>query len=100
MLKIQVCVQPATAAVNVTLPAFVAAVPLLLGAWHQPLSIDIRIPLGAQQQTRRTPLLRSIDGTDRRTDGCTPDRYIDPALHTMRTVSIRQYNHYKEGKIT
>ena len=68
MLKIQVCVQPATAAVNVTLPAFAAAMPLLLGAWHQPLSIDIRIPLGAQQQTRRTPLLRSIDGTDRRTD--------------------------------
>jgi len=44
---------------------------------------------GAQQQTSRTPLLLSIDGTDRRTDGRTPDRYIDPALHTMRAATIR-----------
>jgi len=28
------------------------------------LSIDISCPPGAQQQTRRTPLLLSIDGTD------------------------------------
>jgi len=37
-----------------------------------PLSIDISCPLGAQQQTRRTPLLpvlRSIDGADRQMDG-------------------------------
>jgi len=35
---------------------------------------------GAQQQTRRTPLPLSNDGTDRRTDGRrTPDLYIDPA---------------------
>jgi len=34
-----------------------------------PLSIDISCPHGAQQQTRRTPLLLSIDGADRRTDG-------------------------------
>jgi len=33
-----------------------------------PLSIDISCSHGAQQQTRRTPLLLSIDGTDRRTD--------------------------------
>jgi len=32
------------------------------------LSIDIACPLGAQQQTRCTPLLRSNDGTDGRTD--------------------------------
>jgi len=32
---------------------------------------------GAQQQTRRPSLLLSIDGTERRTDGQTPDRYID-----------------------
>ena len=31
-------------------------------------SIDISWPPGAQQQTRRTLLQRSIDGTDRRTD--------------------------------
>jgi len=33
------------------------------------LSIDICCLQGAQQQTRRTPLLLSIDGKDRRTDG-------------------------------
>jgi len=32
-------------------------------------SIDIPRPHGDQQQTRRAPLLLSIDGTDRRTDG-------------------------------
>jgi len=32
------------------------------------LSIDMSYPQGAQQQTRRPPLLLSIDGTDRRTD--------------------------------
>jgi len=31
-------------------------------------SIDISRPRGAQQQTRRTPLLLSIDGTDGQTD--------------------------------
>ena len=36
-------------------------------------------PRGAQQQTHRTPLLRSIDGTDGQTDGRTTDRYTDPA---------------------
>jgi len=34
-------------------------------------SIDISCPPGTQQQTRRTPLLRSIDETDRQTDGRT-----------------------------
>jgi len=32
------------------------------------LSSDISCLRGAQQQTRRTPLLLSIEGTDRRTD--------------------------------
>ena len=41
------------------------------------LSIDISRPQGAQQQTNCTPLQLSIDGTDGRTDGRTPDRYID-----------------------
>jgi len=59
-------------AVNMTLPALAderrAAAPLLLGARRPPLSIDISYRHGAQQQTRRTSLLRSNDGTDRRTD--------------------------------
>jgi len=46
-----------------------AAVPLLLGAQRPPLSIDISCPHGAQQQTRRTPLLWSNDGTDGQMDG-------------------------------
>jgi len=45
-------------AINMALPAF-AATPLLLGARRPPLSIDISCPHSAQQQTRRTPLLRS-----------------------------------------
>jgi len=68
-------VQPRSSAVNMTLPAFAgkrrAAAPLLLGARRPPLSIDISCPHGAQQQTRRTPMLMSSDGrrTDRQTDG-------------------------------
>jgi len=63
----------------VTLLAFAAvrraAAPLLLSGRRQRLlSIDISCPQGAQQQTRRTLLQRSIDGTDRQTDGRTPDR--------------------------
>ena len=42
--------------------------------------------MGAQQQTRRTPL--SIDGTDRRTDGRTTDCYIDPAPHAVQAESV------------
>jgi len=42
-----------------------AAAPLLLGARRPPLSIDISCPHGAQQQTRRLPLLLLNDGTDR-----------------------------------
>jgi len=58
------------AAVNMTLPAFAAerraAAPGCgaAAAGRPPLSIDIFCAYGAQQQTRRTPLLRSIDGTD------------------------------------
>ena len=50
-------VQPRPSAVNMTLPAFAAERQRLL--W-----IDIFCP-GAQQQTRRTPLLLSIAETDR-----------------------------------
>jgi len=53
------------------------------------LSIDISCPQGAQQQTSRTPLLLSVDGTD----GRTPDPiglhiYRYPAPHTMRAASV------------
>jgi len=52
------------------LPAFAAerraAAPLLLGARRPPPLIDISCPYCTQQQTRRTPLLRSIDGTESR----------------------------------
>ena len=44
-------------------------------------SIDVFCPPGAQQQTRRTGMQRSIDGTDRQTDGRTPDRSIEPAVY-------------------
>ena len=74
------------------LPAFAAerrvAAPLLLGARRPPLSIDTSCPHGAQQQTHRTPLMRSNDGTDRRTDGRTPDRYTDRAPHTVWSMPI------------
>ena len=36
----------------------------------------LRARAGPQQQTRRPPLLLSIDGTDRQTDGRTLDRFM------------------------
>jgi len=43
-------------------------------------TIDISCPQGAQQQTRQPPLLLSIDGKDRRTDGHRTVTYrVDPA---------------------
>jgi len=44
---------------------------------------------GAQQQTRRTPLLLSIDGTDRQTHGRT-DRYIESAARAAWAASINK----------
>ena len=90
----QVCVQHSTSPVNETLLVFAAerraAAPWCCSAaaGRTPLSINISCRHGAQQQTRRTPRLRSHDGTDRRTDGRTLDRFIDLAQHTMREVSI------------
>jgi len=55
----KVCVQPRPSALNMTLPAFAAV-----------LSADIDRRL-VQQQTTRTPLLLSLDGTDGRTEGLT-----------------------------
>jgi len=52
------------------------------------IDVDISCRQGPWQQTRRPPLLLSIDVTDRRTDRRTPNRYIDPVPHTMRAASI------------
>jgi len=83
-------------AVNVTLPAFAAerrAAVLLLGVRRPPLSINISCSHGAQQQSRGTPLLRSNDGTEKRTDGRTPNRYTDYVPHNMRPVPIIVVSH-------
>jgi len=54
-------------------------------------SINISYPPGLQQQTRRTLLQRANQTeTDRRTDGRTLYRYIDPAQHTTRALVIYQ----------
>jgi len=57
---------------------------------RHPSSINISCPRGAQQQTRRRPLLLSIGGTDKRADGRTLERYIDSAPRPMRAVSERK----------
>jgi len=64
-----------------TLPAFAAAAPCCTAPAEQQ-SISIFCPHGAQQQTRRTSVLLSIDGTD----GRTPDRFIDPVAHSVEAV--------------
>jgi len=66
----------------VTLSAFDAERRLLLHCARSATAVI------AQQQTRRTPLLLSIDGTDRQSDGRTPDRYTYPAPHTTQAVSV------------
>ena len=58
---------------------------LSAGAWcTAPAAVYRYLLPSAQQQTRRTSLLLSIDGTDRRT----LDTYIDLSPHAMRTASI------------
>jgi len=77
--------KPRPSAVNITLPAFAAerraAAPLLLSAGVccrsvVQQSIDISCPRGAQQQTRHTPLLLLISGTDRRRDKWALERLL------------------------
>jgi len=78
----QLCIQPRTSALSAPLPAFAAErraagcsrLQLLRGAAScRPISPASH---GAQLQTRRTPQLLSIDGTDRQTDGRTDDRFL------------------------
>ena len=84
----QLCVEPPPSALNVTLPAFAAESrrPHPRARIYRSISVA---DAGDQQQTRRPPLLLSIDGTDRWTDGQTPDRYIDPAPHVLRAASTK-----------
>jgi len=66
----QVCVNPRSSALNMTLPAFAAERRRLqlMPPVRPQLSIDVSCPPDAQQQTHQPPLLLSIDGTDRRTN--------------------------------
>jgi len=50
-------------------------------------SINIACPRDAQQQTRRTLLQRSTDGTDRQTDRQTLYRYRDPAAYYASSIN-------------
>jgi len=88
----QVCVQRRCSAVNTALSAFAAerraAAQLLLSAGTSYRSISPART--APQRTCRTPLLLSMDRTDRRTDrrtdGWTLDRFVNPVPHAMRAL--------------
>jgi len=58
---------------------------LLLSAGRAAIDRYLLAVHGPQQQTRLK--MRSMDGTDRRTDGRTPYRYIDPAAYFARSVN-------------
>jgi len=62
----KVRVERPPSAVSVTLFAFACST--APGTRRPQLSTDVAFPRGARQQTRRMPLLLSIDGTDRLTD--------------------------------
>ena len=51
-----------------TFPAECCAAARAIDGGRPPLSIDISCPHGTQQQTHHTPMLLSINGTDRRMD--------------------------------
>jgi len=78
---IRVSDQLPTSAVNVALPAIAAAAP----AVQQ--SVDISYPPGQRQQTRRTLLQRSTDGTDRQTDERTDTVPLHRPWRILRAVS-------------
>ena len=71
--NIQVCVEPRTSALNMTLPAAATRAPVYIGRYLLP-----------------APRLRQEDRRDRQadglTDGRTPDRYIDLAPHNRRAT--------------
>jgi len=95
----QVCVEFPLSAVNVTLLAFVAERRRLQhGAHSAPAAIDrYLLPARRSAANPRPPLLLSIDGTDKRTDGQNgrmPDRYLDTASPIMRG-SVNKRPHYE-----
>ena len=84
-------VQLRMSAVNVPLPALLLLRRCCWAPNSGQQSIGISCPSGALQQTRRTLLRRSRDGTDRRADGRTPVCYIDLVPHTMRQCQRYQF---------
>ena len=78
-------------AVNMTLPAFAAerraAAPLLLsaGARRCRSPSSARGALSSKPSARRC---RFVARKNRRTDGRTLDRFVDPASHTVRAMSV------------
>jgi len=80
----QVCVEPRPSALDMTLPAFAAERRRRVPAIDRYL---LQAPALSSKPAARRCCSRSTEG---RTDGRTPDRYIDPAPHTMRmAASIR-----------
>ena len=78
LTKKQVCVQPTVnSAVDICCCA-----PLLLDVRRPPPSTDMSLPAG---RPAANPLHAAVavERWDRQTDGPTPDRYADPAPHTM-----------------
>ena len=67
---------------NVQLPTPADNVALLVATTERQLCRAY----GPQQQTRRTLLQRSTDGTDRQAYGRTPYRYIDPTAYYASSV--------------
>ena len=86
LLSQQVCVEPPSSARNKTLTAFAAERRSLRhGGRSASACIDRRI---LPKPADRRYCCRSTGQTDGRTDRRTPDRYIDPAQHTMLAASI------------
>ena len=73
-------VEPRTSALNITLPAF-AAERACVSARVSYRSISL-------SAANQPPAAAAVDRQDKETDGWTPDRYIDPAPHTMRRALI------------
>jgi len=80
----EVRVEPRPSALNITLPAYAAE--RRLQAYRLSIDICCRRPRSAANQPNAAA---AVDRRHRQTDGRTPDRYIDPAPHTMRAASIR-----------
>jgi len=75
-------------AVNVTLPAFAAARRAAGAVAAERRRCRSICP--GREALRSKTAAAVVRQWDRQTDGQTPDRYIDPAPHTMRVVSVMQ----------